>query len=745
MPLRLSPSGGQSFRSFAAGVTGEIQDAADHRSQTLACLLGKLDPPHDPSRVPLFSATLDLDRIHLDGVETRLETNPKPFVSADLHFHGMMRHDGLLVMECAYNTDLYEPATIHRWLAAFKRLVESISGNADEALQDLDILTDHDRATLDRWNATAAPLPPQPSIHRFFEEQADRNPQAIALRAGDRSFTYQELDRHANALAATLIENGAKSETLVGICAGRRPETIVAILAVLKSGAAYVPIDPKHPPARIASILSDAKPLILLTQLSLVPALPPEETRRHLYIDRALEHSAGRPPSATQPGDLAYVLYTSGSTGLPKGVAIEHRNAIALIGWAHQVFAAGELAGVLFSTSICFDLSIFELFVTLASGGCIILAENALDLRDHPHRDEITLINTVPSAILELLDAGLIPPSVRTINLAGEALSAALVDRLHQATSGAKIYDLYGPTEDTTFSTFALRQPGGRATIGRPISNTTVHIISPQGRLLPPGAAGELLLGGAGLARGYLHRPELTAEKFIELEGTRLYRTGDRARFFGNGELQFLGRLDHQIKLRGHRIEPGEIESLLESHPAVEQAVVGVHEGRLVAYLRHTQVGTDPTAGSLRSYLAETLPGSMIPAAFIVLDAFPLTPNGKVDRQALPVHSNLELAAAGLTSVAPRNETEAKLVEIWQQVLGNGRLGIEDDIFELGGDSILIFQIVTRANRAGIALTPAQVFRRRTIAAISAEPARAVEKAGFIPRVNRDAYRRRNA
>ncbi len=1149
LPLRLNPTGERDFRGFAIGVKELVLEAYDHQNYTFGSLLRKIKIARDTSRVPLVSVIFNidksgLDQIHLSDLNIDVETNPKQFVNFDLFFN-LVQTDERMIVECEYNTDLHDKTTIQRWLAAFDQLIESIITNGDDSLQDLDMLTAADRKILDGWNDTASPLPSQPSIHRFFEEHADCKPHAIALRAGDRSFTYLELDRHANALAALLIENGVTRGTLVGVCAGRCTEMLVGILAVLKSGGAYVPIDPKYPQDRIAYILNDAKAPILLTQRSLADSLPPETTSQRIFIDQVLEHSANRVTSNTQPGDLAYVIYTSGSTGQPKGVAIEHRSTVAFIGWAKTIYTHEEMAGVLFSTSICFDLSIFEMFVTLASGGSVILAENALDLRGHPHRDRITLINTVPSAIAELLDAELIPASVKTINLAGEALSVSLVDRLYAATSGVKIYDLYGPSEDTTYSTFSLRKAGERATIGKPISNTQAYIVSPQGKLLPPGVAGELLLGGAGLARGYLHRPELTAEKFIpnpfdKTEGARLYRTGDRARFFNNGDLQFLGRLDHQIKLRGYRIELGEIEALLEKHSAVEQAVAHVHDGRLVAYLRqaasddengadgtgiwqdqwdllyqsavaqtgsdkldrldsviagwagvenleaqvtewidttierirsydarrifeigcgtgqlisrlaansecywaadiskvaidaleknhplpqvklfhrpaddfskipdayfdtviinsvaqyfpdaayltkvlagaarclkpggriflgdiqgnallathhatalleHAPVGTtagmlrdkvaqriaqetelslDPAwfdflptqipglshietllrrgkianettmyhydvilhlgpapatrqlpdahewkilnleqleamladgpnmlrltaipdarlavalgfrraleiaaadapppalqavpsnavsaedlcstaahcgyhahvrwhengtdglldavffplaetalplwparansqeaaslantpksakiatnniAPLLRRHLAGHLPEYMIPGVFVVLDAFPVTPNGKVDRKALPAPTAVDQADAKCACIAPRNETETKLVEIWQEVLGVSQLGIEDDIFELGGDSILIFQITTRATRAGIALTPAQVFRLRTIAAISTDNSAPLGKSATrtIQRVNRDAYRR---
>ena len=593
LPMRLSPTSGRTFREFAGEVKDQILEAYDHQGYTFGSLLQKIEIQRDTSRVPLVSVIFNIDKngtdqIQFDQMKFELETNPKQFVNFELFFN-LVQTDDRLVVECEYNTDLHDKTTILGWLHTFEQLIESVIFNGDIALGELDTLTFDDRNVLNTWNATECPLPTEPSIHRFFEDNADRNPHAVALLARDRSYTYQEIDRHANALAAELQRNGIVTETLVGVCASRGVEMIIAILAVLKAGGAYVPIDPKYPKDRIAYILKDASAPVLLTERSLVDSLPPEDETRRLFIDDVLSNVADRQPSQTVPQDLAYVIYTSGSTGQPKGVAIEHGNAIALIGWAQSVYQKEELAGVLFSTSICFDLSIFEMFVTLASGGTLILAENALDLIDHPHRCKITLINTVPSAITELLEANLIPASVKTINLAGEELTTHLSDRLYETHPAVKVYDLYGPTEDTTYSTVALRKPGGRATIGVPISNTKAYIVDEQGKLQPPGVAGELLLGGAGVSRGYLNKPELTAEKFIPnpfdpSTGARLYRTGDRARFFGNGEIQFLGRLDHQIKLRGFRIELGEIESRLQGHPAITKAVAHVHEGRLAAY-----------------------------------------------------------------------------------------------------------------------------------------------------------------
>lgn len=594
LPLRLHPGSERNFKEFAAEVRETVLEAYDYQDFTFGSLLRKIPLERDTSRVPLVSVIFNIDKngtdqIRFDDLQFDVETNPKQFVNFDLFFN-LVQTDTRMVLECEYNTDLHDASTIRGWLEAFEQIIDSAITNGDTPLGNLNMLNQSDKNLLADWNRTGRPIAAQSSIQQFFEEQVVRQPHAPAIRAGGRTLSYQELDRHANALAEKLGLEGVRKESLVGICAERKPETVVAILAILKAGGAYVPIDPKYPKDRIAYILNDASAPVLLTQQSLAADLPLNISSKVLYIDDCLNHSSERKPSSTQPKDLAYVIYTSGSTGLPKGVAIEHRNTIALIDWALSVYQPEELAGVLFSTSICFDLSVFEMFVTLAGGGCMILAENALELGAVAEKQSITLINTVPSAISELLDAELLPSSVKTINLAGEALTETLSDRIYQSLPGVRVYDLYGPSEDTTYSTFALRTPGGRATIGRPISNTTAHIVNEHGNAVPPGVAGELLLGGAGLARGYLNRPELTSEKFVDHpEFGRVYRTGDRARFFENGELQFLGRIDHQVKLRGYRIELGEIEAQLEKHPAVGKAIAQVWDGRLLAYVTNTQ------------------------------------------------------------------------------------------------------------------------------------------------------------
>ena len=453
------------------------------------------------------------------------------------------------------------------------------------------------RKLLCEWNDTAVPYPTDRCLHEIFERQAAQTPGTVALVFGTQRLTYGELDRRANQVAQQLHILGVGAETLVGICTKRTPDMIVGLLGILKAGGAYVALDPAYPKARQGFMIEDTAMPVLLTQRELLDDLPVTEAKLICLDEDA--GPRGQPSDITptapiSPSSLAYVLYTSGSTGRPKGVAIEHRSVVAFLSWAQSVFPPAELAGVLAATSICFDLSVFEIFLPLSCGGTVILAENALALPTLPAREQITLINTVPSAMAALANVDAVPRCVRVVNLAGEPLPNKLVQDVYQLGFVQKVYNLYGPSEDTTYSTFVLTEKGASTepTIGRPISNTQAYVLDEHLQPVPIGASGELCLGGAGLARGYLNRPALTAEKFVAnpFRPGRMYRTGDRARFLRDGTIEFLGRLDDQVKIRGHRIELGEIGAALERHARVGKAVVLAlpdHQGekQLVAFV----------------------------------------------------------------------------------------------------------------------------------------------------------------
>jgi amino acid adenylation domain-containing protein len=707
-----------------------------------------------------------------------------------------------------YNCDLFEAATIARLADHFQILLEGIIADPNRRISALPLLPPEEQhQVLVEWNRTHADYPQDRCLHEWLAEQVARTPDATAAVDSEQSLTYAALNGRANQLAHHLQALHVGPETLVGICLERSVALVVAMLGILKAGGAYLPLDPNYPADRLRFMLEDAQVSVLLTATTdhRPPTTDPYDKVTRRQGDKVTEVSeaitpsplhpftpsgssvvdlvadwetiarqpATNPISAVRPDNLAYVLYTSGSTGRPKGVAITQRSVLALLSWSAQLFPAADLAGMLAATSISFDLSVYELFLPLLVGGTVFLAENVLHLLTLPARHAITLVNSVPSAVSELLRLGDLPASVRTLNLAGEPLPRALAQQLYAEPGLRHLYNLYGPTEDTTYSTWALvarddaREPG----IGRPISNTVAYILDGALQPVPIGVAGELYLGGAGLARGYLGRPDLTAERFVPnpfmniedrglkiedsqeaahhqlssilypLPSTRLYRTGDLARYRADGQIEYLGRIDGQVKLRGYRIELGEIATVLRAHPSVREAVAIVREDvpgdrRLVAYIVPTledggwKIEDDRAGASempssilhppssifseLREFLKERLPDYMLPSAFVQLDALPLTPNGKLDRRALPGPEPERMIASRL--IPPRDMLEFQLVQIWEEVLNVHPIGINDRFFELGGHSLLAVQLMSRVRQlVGVSLPLTTLFRHNTV------------------------------
>ncbi|MGB8508409.1 MAG: amino acid adenylation domain-containing protein, partial [Pyrinomonadaceae bacterium] len=565
-------------------------------------------------------------------------------------------------------------------------------------------------------------------IHHLFERQAARTPEALAVICGDETLTYGELDARSNRLAHRLVGCGVGTGSLVALCLDRSADLLVSVLAVLKAGAAYVPLDPQYPRERLSITLSDAGACVVLTQSRWLSSLPTHAAQT-LCLDTDREcwmaESEAALSSDVTTSDLAYVIYTSGSTGRPKGVAIEHRNAVTFLHWACETFSKEELSRVLAATSICFDLSVFEMFAPLSCGGAVVLAENALALAEVAAASAVTLVNTVPSAMAELVRAGRLPDTVRVVNLAGEALARELVETVYERGAGVRaVYNLYGPTEDTTYTSYVeVKRGERRVTIGRGIANTQLYVLDSRLEPVPVGVTGELYIGGEGLARGYVNRPEQTAERFIPnpftpSAGARLYRTGDRVRWVGSGEIEYLGRADSQVKVRGFRIELGEVESGLRSHERVREAVVVVREEagekRLVGYVIGEVSGSE-----LRRHLKDRVPEYMIPTAFVVLEQMPLTPNGKVDRKGLPAP---DASRAGVDDayVAPRSPVEEIVADIWCEVLKVERVGVHDNFFELGGHSLKATQLTSRLRHLfGVEMPLRAVFADPTVAAMA--------------------------
>ncbi len=545
-------------------------------------------------------------------------------------------HDGLAA-SFEYNADLFDKATVRRMAAHFETLLAAVVAAPELRIAELQLLSDQERRQVLQLAAGDSRPRSDRAIHQLFEAQVKLTPDATALVWEHEALSYRELNRRANRLAHRLRELGVGAEVRVGIYLQRSPELLVALLGVLKAGGAYVPLDPAYPHERLSFMLDDTQPAVVLTQQALRERLPASGAAI-LCMDTDNETIAGEPAEnldrAVSAAQLAYCIYTSGSTGRPKAVAITHANAVALLNWAHSVFSAADLAGTLAATSLSFDLSVFELFAPLSCGGSVILAGDVLQLPELPAAGAVTLVNTVPSAMSTLLRAGPLPSGVRIVNLAGEALPAALVDQLYRQPRVQQVWNLYGPSEDTTYSTYARMEAGVAPLIGRPVHNTYAYVLDAFGQPAPVGVIGELYLGGAGVARGYLGRPDLTAMRFVPdpfsgEPGARMYRTGDRVRCLADGNLEYLGRLDGQVKIRGYRIELGEVESVLRRHPAVAEAVVVTRtdtpgDARLVAYV--VPHATEIDSGELAGFLKQQLPPYMLPAAFVLLDALPLSP-----------------------------------------------------------------------------------------------------------------------
>jgi amino acid adenylation domain-containing protein len=612
---------------------------------------------------------------------------------------------------------------------AVKSLVDALEQAPRTPALRLQILPDGERhQIIELFNATHVVYPQDRLIHELFEEQVQRTPEAPAVIHDEERVSYAELNRRANQLACFLMRHRVGPDCLVGLCVERGVEMIVAVLGILKAGGAYVPLDPSYPAQRLDYMLNDAAPAVILTQARLkervacasaVIALDSEWGEIAKEPTRNLSREVVRARS----GNLAYVIYTSGSTGQPKGIAIEHRNAVNLICWARSSLPREVFEQTLHSTSLNFDLSVYECFVPLTTGGSIRVVQNALALLDQS--TGVTLINTVPSAIAGVLDSGNIPETTRVVNLAGEVLKQELVERIFSRSPVELVCNLYGPSETTTYATWiSMPRAGGFIdSIGRPIANTQMYILNRYQELVPIGVMGEIYIGGSGVARGYLNRPELTAERFVADPfnpdpQARMYKTGDLGQWRPDGTIEYLGRNDQQVKIRGFRVELAEIEAQLAHHERVKEVVVLAREDvpgerRLVAYVtQHDQSGL--SVEELRVHAKAALPEYMVPSAFVILETLPLTPSGKLDRRALPIP---EMGAyVGRPYEIPHGAVEEFLAGVWQSLLRVERVGRHDDFFELGGHSLLGIKLIVKiADKFTVQIPISAIFQRPSI------------------------------
>ncbi len=708
LALRTDLGSNPDFLSLLEKVKGNMLAALAHQEVPFEQIVEKLEVKRSLSRSPIFQVMFTMQNmpetanLTLKGLELDTVPAEKQTAQFELTF-SVIENQGVLQIGIEYCSDLFSEVTIARMSGHFNTLLESIAANPAQNIAQLPMLSPEEtHQLLSDFNNTAVQYPHGKTLVDLFEAQAAKTPKNTALVFENESITYAALNQRANQLARYLKKLGVGPETLVSVCMDRSPEMIISLLGILKSGGAYVPVDPDYPAERIAYILEDSASKYVITKAATRELLSEQSGNRTLvleeHLDKISTESTEAPESNILPENLAYVIYTSGSTGKPKGVMIEHQNVYCFLNWCQSEFSGDPFDVVYGVTSICFDLSVFEIFYTLTVGKKLRLLKNALDIKTSLPDDKRVLLNTVPSVVRNLLDDSVDLSAVSVLNMAGEPIPKSVTDRLDPEKM--LIRNLYGPSEDTTYSTNYRLQKGQPVWIGRPIANTQIYILGKYLNLMPSGGIGEICIGGAGLSRGYLNQPGLSAEKFIQNPfeahpSARLYKTGDLGRWTPQGDLDFLGRIDAQVKIRGFRIELGEIEAVLQQSSLVKACVVLVKEAdtadkQLIAYVV-PETTFDKEA--IRQHLQAKLPDYMLPSLLIELTEMPLTPNGKIDKKALPDADSATLSER--VYVAPRNQTEAQLALIWQELLPLKKVGIFDNFFESGGHSLLAMRVIS--------------------------------------------------
>jgi amino acid adenylation domain-containing protein len=740
--LRTKLSGDLRFFDLLRRVREAALAAYAHQELPFEKLVNLMRLDRDPSGTPLFQVMFQLR--NFPGCDAKLSGLGVEPISLDI---GLAKFDLSLEiaekangLECLfeYNRELFDAATLLRMQAHFRNLLENIVAHNDRRISDLPFLTEQERhQLLVEWNDTKTDRVSSRCIHQEFEIHAEQTPNALAVVFNERRLSYRELNRRSNQLAHYLRKLGVGPESLVGVCLEPSLELAVALLGVLKAGGAYVPLDPTYPKERLGFMLQDAQMTVLMSQPHLLGILPNHNVRvvcLDLDCHEISLESEENPDNGASVENLAYVIFTSGSTGRPKGVAVPHCAVVNVLTHMQEQLRLNAQDTLLFIASLSFDISVLEFFLPLMSGASVVLvsrevAADGSQLSKMLSNSHATILHGTPATWRLLLQAGCRGRAPLKMLCGGETLQYELAGQL--CAGGSTVWNLYGPTETTIYSSSGvyLRDSHRRSvSIGKPIANTQIYLLDRQLRPVPIGVAGELYVGGAGVARGYLNRPDLTAEKFIpdpfrSAPGARLYRTGDLARYLPDGSIECLGRIDHQVKIRGYRIECGEVESALRQYPAVREAVVVAQEAssvasigpakRLVAYVVAAQ-NLVPSAHELRAFLKHTLPEYMLPSAFVLLEAFPLMPNGKLDRAALPPPDQSRPELKKL--VPPRTAVENALAQIWKDVLKLDEIGIHDNFFEMGGHSLRATLVLSQVRHVfQVELPMRTLFDRQTV------------------------------
>jgi amino acid adenylation domain-containing protein len=764
--LRVDFCGNPRFRELLQRVRDVTVEAYAHQDLPFDQVVQALQPERDLSRNPLFQVMfsfhdspmpdLSIPGLNLELTEA-LSSGSAKFDLNIIVIPRLEQHPGESVGPCdgsmtliwEYATDLFDPATIDRMIGHYQRLLEGMVADPDRRISDVEILSNSERhPLLAEWNDSPREFPKDRCIHELFEAQVEQTPNAVALVFEDQGLTYRELNRRANQLAHYLRKLSVGPEVLVGLCVERSLEMIVAILGILKAGGAYVPLDSSYPQERLAYMLGDSSAPVLITQSSLINGLPVHNAEV-LCLDRDWEkiskEKQDNPLPLTTPEHLAYVIYTSGSTGIPKGALIAHHNVVRLFYATGSLFQFSQNDVWTLFHSYAFDFSVWEMWGALLHGGRLVIVPFEVSRSPRKFygllcREQVTVLNQTPSAFRQLVQAeesiiDTAPLALRLVIFGGEALEFQSLKPwfARHGDQRPRLVNMYGITETTVHVTYRVVKiedvdAGLPSLIGAPIPDLEFYVLDSYRNLVAVGVPGELYVGGAGLARGYLNRPELTAERFVghpfdDGKGRRLYRSGDLVRRRADGDIEYLGRIDNQVKIRGHRVELGEIESVLSQQSEVRESVVLTREDvpgdrRLVGYIVPVQ-GKTPSNAALRNFLKTRLPEPMVPATFVILDALPLTPNGKLDRKALPAPDQCR-AELGGGYVAPGTATEQLLTEIAAGVLKLDKVGIHDNFFELGGHSLLATQVISRLHEAfGIELPLRTFFEHPTIAGLA--------------------------
>lgn len=718
LPLSVDLSGDPSFRQVMHHLRKAMLGAHRHQEVPYWMIMKKLEQKRDGSYNPLFQVGftfappmklklqgLTVESISIHGGGSQLDMFPT-FWDSEQGIYGQFE----------YNTDIFDETTIERFANNYLTLLKAVMVDANQPISLVPILAESERKQLlVEWNATETTYPKTSGIHQLFEMQVMQTPDAIAVVSEENQLTYRELDRRANQLAHLLRTLGVGPETLVGICMERSAEMLVGVLGILKAGGAYVPLDPEFPKERVGYMLYHSEVRVLLTQQQLKAELP-ENVARVICLDTDWEEISQESeeilPNETRPENVAYVMYTSGSTGVPKGVQIPHEAVVNFLTSMRQLPGMTGQDVLLAVTTLSFDISVLELFLPLTVGARTVIvsrdvASDGKQLLEVLESSKVTVMQATPATWRLLIAADWKGSNHLKVLCGGEAMPTDLAHEL--IGRAASVWNMYGPTETTVWSTcYHLTDPEGPILIGRPIANTQIYILDGQMQPVPVGVPGEIHIGGAGVGRGYLKQPEMTMERFVpdpfgKETNARLYKTGDFGRYLRDGSIEYLHRIDNQIKVRGFRIELGEIETVLIRHPQVREVAVAMRDDasgnrRLIGYVMPAQE-EKPTVESLRSFLQNKLPHYMVPELFVTLKALPLTPNNKIDRKALPDPTKARPAMEQVY-VSPSTASERTLTDIWRQVLSLAQVGVHDNFFDLGGNSLLIIQVVARIRQA---------------------------------------------